>query len=107
MVRAWALRLQRAPPARVGGARSAGGAHTGRRVLRAARRAPAAARSGSRWRTRDDGRRLCRRGRLMLGPEVRANDFLVAESNAMRAVAAQIRSYADGEAPVLICGEHG
>jgi two-component system nitrogen regulation response regulator GlnG len=43
----------------------------------------------------------------MLRPEVRANDFLVAESRAMRAVAQQVEEYADGEAPVLICGEHG
>jgi len=43
----------------------------------------------------------------MLRPEVRANDFLVAESKAMRAVAKQVETYADGEAPVLICGEHG
>lgn len=43
----------------------------------------------------------------MLRPEVRANNFLVAESKAMRAVAEQVETYADGEAPVLICGEHG
>src|SRR5678816_3111368 len=43
----------------------------------------------------------------MLRPEVRANDFLVADSKAMRAVADQVETYADGEAPVLICGEHG
>jgi two-component system nitrogen regulation response regulator GlnG len=43
----------------------------------------------------------------MLRPEVRAHDFLVAESKAMRAVAQQVADYADGEAPVLICGEHG
>ena len=43
----------------------------------------------------------------MLRPEVRANDFLVAESKAMRAVAEQVETYADGEAPVMICGEHG
>ena len=43
----------------------------------------------------------------MLRPEVRANDFLVAESKAMRAVAKQVQEYADGDAPVLICGEHG
>ena len=43
----------------------------------------------------------------MLRPEVRAHDFLVAESKAMRAVADQVQHYADGEAPVLICGEHG
>ncbi|HEX5061720.1 MAG TPA: sigma 54-interacting transcriptional regulator [Kofleriaceae bacterium] len=43
----------------------------------------------------------------MLRPEVRANDFLVAESKAMRAVAQQVEEYADGDKPVLICGEHG
>jgi two-component system nitrogen regulation response regulator GlnG len=43
----------------------------------------------------------------MLSHTIRANDFLVAESKAMRAVAAQVAEYADGDAPVLICGEHG
>jgi len=43
----------------------------------------------------------------MLRPEVRAHDFLVADSKAMRAVADQVQRYADGDAPVLICGEHG
>ena len=43
----------------------------------------------------------------MLRPNLRANDFLVAESKAMRAVATQIEHYADGDAPVLISGEHG
>ena len=43
----------------------------------------------------------------MMRPEVRAKDFLVANSAAMRKVAHQVDSYADGEAPVLICGEHG
>jgi two-component system nitrogen regulation response regulator GlnG len=43
----------------------------------------------------------------MLSQKVRANDFLVAESKAMRAVAAQLAEYADGDAPVMICGEHG
>jgi len=43
----------------------------------------------------------------MLRPDVRAHDFLVAESKAMRAVANQVAAYADGDAPVLICGEHG
>jgi two-component system nitrogen regulation response regulator GlnG len=43
----------------------------------------------------------------MLRSDVRAHDFLVAESKAMRAVADQVSEYADGEAPVLICGEHG
>ncbi len=43
----------------------------------------------------------------MLRPDVRAHDFLVAESKAMRAVAAQVAEYADGDSPVLITGEHG
>ena len=43
----------------------------------------------------------------MLRPDVRANDFLVAESKAMRAVAGLVAEYADGDAPVLITGEHG
>jgi two-component system nitrogen regulation response regulator GlnG len=43
----------------------------------------------------------------MIRPEVRAHDFLVAQSKAMRAVADQVAAYADGDAPVLICGEHG
>lgn len=43
----------------------------------------------------------------MLRPDVRANEFLVAESRAMRAVAAQVAEYAGGHAPVLITGEHG
>ncbi len=43
----------------------------------------------------------------MLRSEVRANDFLVANSKAMKAVAAQVAEYADGDAPVLITGEHG
>src|SRR5689334_16810171 len=43
----------------------------------------------------------------MLHPNLRANDFLVAESRAMRAVVDQVEKYADGDAPVLICGEHG
>src|SRR6476469_1419846 len=43
----------------------------------------------------------------MLRSDVRANDFLVAESKAMRAVAQQVAEYADGDNPVLICGEHG
>lgn len=43
----------------------------------------------------------------MLRPSLRANDFLVAESPAMRAVVAAVEAYADGDAPVLICGEHG
>jgi two-component system nitrogen regulation response regulator GlnG len=43
----------------------------------------------------------------MLRTSARANDFLVADSPAMRKVADQVARYADGAAPVLICGEHG
>ena len=43
----------------------------------------------------------------MLRPSLKAKDFLIAESAAMRAVLLQVSAYADGEAPVLICGEHG
>ena len=43
----------------------------------------------------------------MLRPNLKANDFLVAHSEAMRAVVTQVEDYADGDAPVLICGEHG
>ncbi len=43
----------------------------------------------------------------MLRPHLKAKDFLVAESQAMRAVAAQVVEYAHGEAPVMITGEHG
>jgi len=43
----------------------------------------------------------------MLRPNLKANDFLVADSPAMRAVVAAVTAYADGAAPVLICGEHG
>jgi two-component system nitrogen regulation response regulator GlnG len=43
----------------------------------------------------------------MLRPNLKANDFLVAESAAMRAVVAAVERFADGGAPVLICGEHG
>ncbi len=43
----------------------------------------------------------------MLRGNLKANDFLVAHSTSMRAVVAQVESYADGEGPVLICGEHG
>src|SRR3954454_19124285 len=43
----------------------------------------------------------------MLRPTLKADDFLVAASPAMRAVTAAVQRYADGEAPVLICGEHG
>jgi len=38
---------------------------------------------------------------------LKAKDFLVAHSPAMQAVAASVEAYADGDAPVLICGEHG
>src|SRR6188474_3774661 len=43
----------------------------------------------------------------MLRTTLKADDFLVAASPAMRAVTAAVDKYADGEAPVLICGEHG
>jgi len=43
----------------------------------------------------------------MLRPNLRADDFLVAASPAMRAVVAAVEQFADGDAPVLICGEHG
>jgi len=43
----------------------------------------------------------------VLRPSLKAKDFLVADSAAMRAVVLQVEAYADGEAPVLICGEHG
>jgi two-component system nitrogen regulation response regulator GlnG len=43
----------------------------------------------------------------MLRATLRADDFLVATSPAMRAVAEQVDAYADGGAPVLITGEHG
>jgi len=43
----------------------------------------------------------------MLRPHLKANDFLVAESAAMRAVILAVDEHARGEAPVLICGEHG
>ena len=43
----------------------------------------------------------------MLRPSLKADDFLVAASPAMRAVTAALEQYADGDAPVLICGEHG
>jgi two-component system nitrogen regulation response regulator GlnG len=38
---------------------------------------------------------------------LKAKDFLVADSAAMRAVVESVETYADGDAPVLICGEHG
>jgi two-component system nitrogen regulation response regulator GlnG len=37
----------------------------------------------------------------------RAEAFLVADSPAMRAVVDRVRAFADGGAPVVICGEHG
>ena len=43
----------------------------------------------------------------MLRPTLRADDFLVAASPAMRAVVDAVERYSDGAAPVLICGEHG
>ena len=43
----------------------------------------------------------------MLRPHLKAKDFLVAESKAMRAVADQVVEYAHGDAPVMITGEHG
>src|ERR1700704_1512984 len=43
----------------------------------------------------------------MLRPTLKADDFLVAASPAMRAVTAAVERFADGGAPVLVCGEHG
>jgi two-component system nitrogen regulation response regulator GlnG len=43
----------------------------------------------------------------VLRGSLRAKDFLVTESAAMRAVSAQLDAYADGDDPVVICGEHG
>jgi two-component system nitrogen regulation response regulator GlnG len=43
----------------------------------------------------------------MLRTTLKADDFLVAASPAMRAVITAVDRYADGDAPVLICGEHG
>jgi len=43
----------------------------------------------------------------VLRPNLKAKDFLVAESVAMRAVVEAVEEYADGDAPVVICGEHG
>lgn len=43
----------------------------------------------------------------MLRPELKAHDFLVAHSAAMRAVVEAVEAYADGDAPVVVCGEHG
>ncbi|MBA3394827.1 MAG: sigma-54-dependent Fis family transcriptional regulator [Deltaproteobacteria bacterium] len=43
----------------------------------------------------------------MLRGNLKADDFLVAESASMRAVLGAIAEFADGDAPVVICGEHG
>lgn len=43
----------------------------------------------------------------MLRPTLKADDFLVAASPAMRAVMSAVEHFADGGEPVLICGEHG
>jgi two-component system nitrogen regulation response regulator GlnG len=43
----------------------------------------------------------------VLRTDVRANDFLVADSKAMKVVANLVAQYADGDAPVMITGEHG
>ena len=43
----------------------------------------------------------------MLRTSLRADDFLVAASPAMRAVVGAVDQFADGGAPVVICGEHG
>lgn len=43
----------------------------------------------------------------MLRPNLKANDFLVAQSAAMREVVRAVEDYAAGDDPVLICGEHG
>jgi two-component system, NtrC family, nitrogen regulation response regulator GlnG len=43
----------------------------------------------------------------VLRTNLKAKDFLVAESASMRAVVHAVEEYADGDAPVLICGEHG
>ena len=43
----------------------------------------------------------------MLAATLKADDFLVARSAAMRAIAAKVDELADGESPVLITGEHG
>jgi two-component system nitrogen regulation response regulator GlnG len=43
----------------------------------------------------------------VLRQNLKANDFLVAESAAMRAVVAAVTEFADGGAPVLITGEPG
>ncbi len=43
----------------------------------------------------------------MLRASLKADDFLVAESVAMRAISVKVDAFADGDAPVLITGEHG
>lgn len=43
----------------------------------------------------------------MLRGNLKAKDFLVAQSARMREVVAAVEAFADGDAPVLICGEHG
>src|SRR4051795_10885897 len=43
----------------------------------------------------------------MLRPTLKPNDFLVAESPAMRAVVGAVDAFAASDAPVLVCGEHG
>jgi two-component system nitrogen regulation response regulator GlnG len=43
----------------------------------------------------------------MLRASLKADDFLIAESPAMRAIVDHIHAFADGDDPVLITGEHG
>jgi two-component system, NtrC family, nitrogen regulation response regulator GlnG len=43
----------------------------------------------------------------VLAASLKANDFLVARSAAMRAITAKVDELADGQSPVLITGEHG
>jgi two-component system, NtrC family, nitrogen regulation response regulator GlnG len=43
----------------------------------------------------------------MLSPSLCAADFMVAESPAMRRVSEAVDQFAEGDRPVLICGEHG
>src|SRR5262245_5764744 len=43
----------------------------------------------------------------MFRPGCDPSDYLVAESAAMRAVLASLDRIADGDGPVLVCGEHG
>ncbi len=128
LVRPRAVRLQRAAAAGLGGAGPGGGAGAGRGVLHAAHRAaePAGASpemapdraeidsgfgdggeavgAGTR---RPSADRRTRAAPAMLRPNLKANDFLVAESAAMRGVIAAVERFADGGAPVLVCGEHG